>query len=82
MIARHHSSPASSQTNVALTRLGRRAVDAVLQNAWLIFMLPHSIIAVSIATAYFTRMSRARPRRTALDELRADVSAVDPRRSA
>jgi putative peptidoglycan lipid II flippase len=28
-----------------------------LQNSWLIFMLPHSVIAVSIATAYFTRMS-------------------------
>ena len=27
------------------------------QNAWLIFMLPHSVITVSIATAYFTRMS-------------------------
>jgi len=28
-----------------------------LQNSWLIFMLPHSVIAVSIGTAYFTRMS-------------------------
>lgn len=27
------------------------------QTAWLIFMLPHSVITVSIATAYFTRMS-------------------------
>lgn len=31
--------------------------NAVLANAWLLFMLPHSIITVSIATAYFTRMS-------------------------
>ena len=30
---------------------------AVLRLSWLIFMLPHSIVAVSIATAYFTRMS-------------------------
>ncbi|AWB97028.1 murein biosynthesis integral membrane protein MurJ [Agromyces badenianii] len=30
---------------------------AMQQNAWLIFMLPHSVITVSIATAYFTRMS-------------------------
>ena len=30
---------------------------AALNNAWLIFMLPHSIIAVSIGTAFFTRMS-------------------------
>lgn len=29
----------------------------VLNTAWLIFMLPHSVITVSIATAYFTRMS-------------------------
>jgi putative peptidoglycan lipid II flippase len=29
----------------------------VLQQAWLLFMLPHSVVAVSIATAYFTRMS-------------------------
>lgn len=29
----------------------------VAQNAWLLFMLPHSIIAVSIATAYLTKMS-------------------------
>lgn len=31
--------------------------NAVLANAWLLFMLPHSIVTVSIATAYFTRMS-------------------------
>lgn len=29
----------------------------VMSNAWLIFMLPHSIIAVSIGTAYFTQLS-------------------------
>ena len=33
------------------------AAYAILRNGWLIFMLPHSIAAVSIATAYFTRMS-------------------------
>ncbi|WP_139195989.1 MULTISPECIES: DUF6049 family protein [unclassified Curtobacterium] len=42
--------------------------NAVLGNAWLIFMLPHSIIAVSIATAYFTRMSH--------DAARGDLDAV------
>ena len=26
--------------------------------AWLIFMLPHSVVTVSVATAYFTRMSQ------------------------
>jgi murein biosynthesis integral membrane protein MurJ len=44
------------------------AGNAVLQNAWLLFMLPHSIIAVSIATAYFTRMSH--------DAERGDLAAV------
>ncbi|MFJ4295596.1 DUF6049 family protein [Curtobacterium sp. NPDC089689] len=44
------------------------AGNAVLQNAWLLFMLPHSIITVSIATAYFTRMSH--------DAERGDLDAV------
>ncbi|MGL3197903.1 MULTISPECIES: lipid II flippase MurJ, partial [Curtobacterium] len=44
------------------------AGNAVLQNAWLLFMLPHSIITVSIATAYFTRMSH--------DAERGDLAAV------
>jgi putative peptidoglycan lipid II flippase len=44
------------------TRVVTLAGDAdasvqVLNTAWLIFMLPHSIITVSVATAYFTRMS-------------------------
>lgn len=42
--------------------------NAVLGNAWLIFMLPHSIITVSIATAYFTRMSH--------DAERGDLASV------
>jgi putative peptidoglycan lipid II flippase len=36
---------------------GGDASTAVLSTAWLIFMLPHSVITVSVATAYFTRMS-------------------------
>lgn len=28
-----------------------------MQNVWLVFMMPHSVIAVSLATAYFTRLS-------------------------
>lgn len=35
----------------------RFASVAVFGTAWLIFMIPHSIGTVSIATAYFTRMS-------------------------
>lgn len=45
------------ETNVVAVASGDNASTAALQTAWLIFMLPHSIIAVSLATAYFTRMS-------------------------
>ena len=46
------------ETNVAgIASNTNQASVAALNNAWLIFMLPHSVIAVSIATAYFTRMS-------------------------
>lgn len=46
------------QSNVAFTAGAGDASVAVLRTAWLIFMLPHSIVAVSIATPYFTRMSQ------------------------
>jgi putative peptidoglycan lipid II flippase len=55
------------QTAVASTAVGGReyingqyvaiASVAAMSIAWLIFMLPHSVATVSIATAYFTRMS-------------------------
>ena len=45
------------QSKVAFTAGADDASVAVLRIAWLIFMLPHSIVAVSIATPYFTRMS-------------------------
>jgi putative peptidoglycan lipid II flippase len=57
------------QTNLASSTLSARnsvggdgvmvgiASVAVAATAWLIFMIPHSIGTVSIATAYFTRMS-------------------------
>ena len=44
------------QTQVVTLATGKASV-AVLSTAWLIFMLPHSVITVSVATAYFTRMS-------------------------
>ncbi len=47
---------------------------ATLQNSWLIFMLPFSVVSVSITTAYFTRMS-ANAARGDLTEVRADLSA-------
>ena len=52
------------QTAVASTAVAGRneglavASVAAAAIAWLIFMLPHSVVTVSIATAYFTRMSQ------------------------
>ncbi|AWB90433.1 murein biosynthesis integral membrane protein MurJ [Homoserinimonas hongtaonis] len=45
------------QSRVASLPSGDAAGIATLQSSWLIFMLPHSVIAVSIATVFFTRMS-------------------------
>ena len=42
--------------NVAFDATGYASV-AVLANAWLLFMLPQSVITVSVTTVYFTRMS-------------------------
>ena len=67
-------------TNLVQTNVAGRAGDddaslAVLRIAWLIFMLSHSIIAISIATPYFTRMSHA-VRDDDLPALRADLAAA------
>lgn len=48
---------------------------AVLNTAWLIFMLPHSVITVSVATAYFTRMSE-HAAVGKLDLVRTDASSA------
>ena len=60
------------QSRVASLGTGS-AGNAVLQNAWLLFMLPHSIITVSIATAYFTRMTHDAERGD-LDSVRRNLS--------
>jgi putative peptidoglycan lipid II flippase len=62
------------QSRVASIASGDHASVLALQNAWLIFMLPHSVIAVSIATAYFTRMS-AHASTNNLAGMRHDLSA-------
>ncbi|MFZ6993245.1 DUF6049 family protein [Curtobacterium sp. RRHDQ66] len=49
------------------------AGNATLATSWLLFMLPHSIITVSIATAYFTRMSHDAERGD-LDSVRRNLS--------
>lgn len=46
------------QANVAsLATSGGDAGLAVLRFSWLLFMVPHSIFTVSLATAYFTRLA-------------------------
>ncbi|MGN6271903.1 MAG: murein biosynthesis integral membrane protein MurJ [Protaetiibacter sp.] len=45
------------QTNVASLAGKFDPSIAVLNVAWLLFMLPHSILALSVATPFFTRMS-------------------------
>lgn len=47
------------ETVVAYLASGADASIAAMQNAFLIFALPHAVVAVSIATAFFTRMSAA-----------------------
>lgn len=61
------------ETRVASTASGDASINA-LKYAWLIFMLPHSVVTVSIATAYFTRMS-AHARDHKIVEVRRDVTA-------
>jgi putative peptidoglycan lipid II flippase len=63
------------ETQVVTSASGQGASSTVLSTAWLIFMLPHSIITVSIATAYFTRMSEHASRRDT-DKLRTDASSA------
>lgn len=63
------------QSNVAtLAGSGDAASNTVLRYSWLIFMLPHSIVTVSLATAYFTRIS-AHAHEGESEKLRVDVSS-------
>jgi putative peptidoglycan lipid II flippase len=63
------------QTQVLGTASGDGASVAAVDYAWLIFMLPHSVITVSIATAYFTRMSE-HAAADRLDGVRDDLSGA------
>lgn len=62
------------QTRVASLAGSDDPSIAVLNTAWLLFMLPHSILALSIATPYFTRMS-SHARDGELDKVRDDLSS-------
>ncbi|WP_308466743.1 murein biosynthesis integral membrane protein MurJ [Rathayibacter soli] len=61
-------------TNVMSLATNKDASLAVLANSWLIFMLPHSIVTVSIATVYFTRMAEHASAQR-FDGLKTDLSA-------
>jgi putative peptidoglycan lipid II flippase len=68
------------QTIVASSAVSGRANNPAIASvaaaaiAWLIFMLPHSVATVSIATSYFTRMSKhAHDNR--IDLLKNDLAA-------
>ncbi|PWC05954.1 murein biosynthesis integral membrane protein MurJ [Agromyces badenianii] len=63
------------QSQVLGTASGQSASVAAVDYAWLIFMLPHSVITVSIATAYFTRMSE-HAARDDVPRVREDVSSA------
>lgn len=61
------------QTQILIDAAGRGASVATFQYAWLIFMLPYSIIVLSIGTPYFTQISEhAAAGRD--DEVRADIA--------
>jgi putative peptidoglycan lipid II flippase len=62
------------QSKVATLAGSHNPANAVLRYAWLIFMLPHGIITISIATPYFTRMS-GHAHNNDFDALRRDLSA-------
>ncbi len=62
------------QTNVASLAGKHDPSIAVLNIAWLLFMLPHSILTISVATPFFTRMS-AHARAGDLGSLRDDLSS-------
>ena len=60
--------------NVVATGSGAGPSTSAMGNVWLIFMMPHSVIAVSLATAYFTRLSEW-GQSGRMEEFRADFSA-------
>lgn len=61
------------QSNIVSAASGDGASTTVMANAWLIFMLPYSVIVLSIGTPYFTRLS-AHAAEGADEEVRADIA--------
>lgn len=63
------------ETNVANSVGEGHAGSFAMTNAWLVFMLPHGIIAVSIVTAFYTRMAE-HAHRGAIESFRDDFSSA------
>lgn len=69
------------QTIVASRAVADRAENPAIASvaaaaiAWLIFMLPHSVVTVSVATAYFTKMSE-HVQAKRLDLMKADLRSA------
>ena len=63
------------QTRVLSLATGDAASVATFNASWIVIMLPHSVIAVSITTAYFTRIS-GHAARSDLISVRKDVSTA------
>ncbi|HEY8588792.1 MAG TPA: lipid II flippase MurJ, partial [Naasia sp.] len=61
------------QTNVSGQASGAGAGPLALSNAWLIFMLPHSVITVSLITVFYTAMAE-HAARDDVPALKRDVS--------
>ncbi|MGO4679595.1 murein biosynthesis integral membrane protein MurJ [Microbacterium sp. 2MCAF23] len=61
------------QHSVALAASGSNASLTVMNNAWLIFMLPYSVIVLSIGTPYFTQLSE-HAHAGRLEDLRGDIA--------
>lgn len=61
------------QTRVVFAASGEHPSTALMMAAWLVFMLPYSIFAISIGTPYFTQIAEhAAAERD--DEVRSDVA--------
>lgn len=61
------------QTRVVMESSGSHPSVLLMQTAWLVFMLPYSIFAISIGTPYFTQIAEhAHANRR--DEVRSDVA--------
>ncbi len=63
------------QVNVMSAASGENASVAVWGNAWLIYMVPYSLIVLSIGTPYFTRIAEHAAAGRG-DDVRTDISAA------